>query len=249
MQTQNQIITHMKTQLFSMPRIMVRGMVWISIMILSLANMQTAYAEPQNSEKMIEPSAVMQNVEMNVMYRGYANKYAISVPGIPNDKVMVEAEGATVKKGQTGIWMITPFETSKSVKVTIYADIKGQKKAMSTQRFAVKVLPKPEAWLVVDDHSYRSGDKVPFSALMNEAGKLEAGYGPNDAFNLQLEVISFRAVINGVMMDITGNTFTDAQRERIQKLKKGSTVVITDIRTRTQDGMTIPISPVVFIVE
>ena len=239
----------MKTQLFSMPRIMVRGMAWISIMILSFANMQTAYAEPQNSEKMIEPSAVMQNIEMNVMYRGYANKYAISVPGVANDKVTVEAEGATVKKGLSGIWTIVPFDDARKVKVTIYADIKGQKKIMSTRLFAVKTLPKPEAWLMVDEHSYRSGDKVPFSVLMNEAATLDAGYGPTDAFNLQLEIVSFRTVINGVMIDIQGNTFTDVMRERFQKLKKGSTVVITDIRARTPDGKSLVLSPIVLIVE
>ena len=239
----------MKTQLFSMPRIMVRGMAWISIMILSLANMQTAYAEPQDSEATKVPSAVMQNVEMNVMYREYENKYAIVVPGVENDKVTVTAEGAKVHKLQNGLWGIVPSYSTQNVTVTISAEIKGQQKVIDTQDYAVKVLPKPEAWLIVDDHSYRSGDKVPFSALMNEEGKLEAGYGPNDAFNLQLEVISYRAVINGVIIDIQGNTFTDVMRERFQKLKKGSTVVITDIRARTPDGKSLVLSPIVLIVE
>jgi len=218
-------------------------------MILSFANMQTAYAEPQDSEATKVPSAVMQNVEMNVMYREYENKYAIVVPGVENDKVTVAAEGAKVHKLQNGLWGIVPSYSTQNVTVTISAEIKGQQKVIDTQDYAVKVLPKPEAWLVVDDHSYRSGDKVPFSALMNEAGKLEAGYGPNDAFNLQLEVISYRAVINGVIIDIQGNTFTDVMRERFQKLKKGSTVVITDIRARTPDGKSLVLSPIVLIVE
>ncbi len=238
----------MKTQHFSMPRIMVWGLVWISIMVFSLGNIQTVCAEPQNSGPMIEPSAVMQNIEMNVMYRGYANKYAISVPGISNDKVTVEAEGATVKKG-SGIWIFVPTEDARKVKVTIYADIKGQKKAMSTMLFAVKTLPKLEAWLTVNEHVYRSGDNVPFSALMNESAKLEAGYGPTEAFNLPFEIVSFQVNILGKIIIVNGNMFTDAMRERIQLMKKGHHIILLALKARTPEGATISLSPFTLILE
>ena len=239
----------MKTQHVSMPRVMVRGLVWISIMVLSLCNLQTVCAEPQNTGTMPAPSAVMQNIEMNVMYRGYANKYAISVPGIPNDKVTVEAEGATVQKGQFGVWTIVPSADARKVKVTIYADIKGQKKAMSTQLFAVKTLPKPEAWLTSNESPYRSGDNVPLSSLMHEAAKLEAGYGPTDAFNLSFEIVSFKANLGGVLLAVNGNMFTDAMRERIQQMKKGSNIILMDLRARTPDGKTFALAPIVLTVE
>ena len=120
---------------------------------------------------------------------------------------------------------------------------------MSTKLFAVKTLPKPEAWLTVNEHVYRSGDNVPFSALMNESAKLEAGYGPTEAFNLPFEIVSFQVNIMGKMIIVNGNMFTDAMREQIQLMKKGHHIILLALKARTPEGATISLSPFTLTLE
>lgn len=84
---------------------------------------------------------------------------------------------------------------------------------------------------------------------MHEAAKLEAGYGPTDAFNLSFEIVSFKANLGGVLLAVNGNMFTDAMRERIQQMKKGSNIILMDLRARMPDGRTLVLPPIVLTVQ
>lgn len=77
------------------------------------------------------------NVDLNVMYSNHDNKYSISVPGVPGDKVQVKAEDASVKRRQ-GLWIINPNDNAKAVTVSVLAEINGKMQTMGVYKYRVE---------------------------------------------------------------------------------------------------------------
>lgn len=182
-----------------------------------------------------EPAVTISNTDFNIMYSNYENKFAISVPGVSNDKVKVSVSGAQVKQ-QSGLWVIVPEETSRLVKVTVSAEIDGKMLPMGIRDYRVKRLPAPQAYLSVREREYASGSVIPFSSFMHQSAKLIASYGPDGLLSLPFKITSFTVMINGVMTKCEGNHFSKEVLDRIAKLKAGSMIVITDINAVTPDG-------------
>ncbi|MBQ2189609.1 MAG: gliding motility protein GldM [Paludibacteraceae bacterium] len=189
-----------------------------------------------------EPAVTISNTEMNIMYRGYDNKFSISVPGVSNDKVRVSVSGASAHQ-QGGLWLIKPGD-AKTVTISVSAEIDGKMQSMGSKEYSVRPLPKPSAFLRVGDNSYNGEKAIPRSALMNANAVVGASYGLDSPLNLKFTVSSFKANINGMMSSATGNKFTREQMDRIAKLKPGNAVIITDIRVKGPDGREIGLSPI-----
>lgn len=182
-----------------------------------------------------EPAVTISNTDFNIMYSNYENKFAISVPGVSNDKVKVSVSGAQVKQ-QSGLWVIVPEESVKSVKINVSAEIEGKMLPMGIRDYRVKRLPAPQAYLSVREREYASGSVIPFSSFMHQSAKLIASYGPDGLLSLPFKITSFTVMINGVMTKCEGNHFSKEVLDRIAKLKAGSMIVITDINAVTPDG-------------
>lgn len=195
----------------------------------------------------VEPTVIMTNVDMDVMYRGYDNKFSISVPGVPYNKVQVKATGATVKQ-KNYLWFINPNTDVQSVTVSVSAEINGKMQTMGSQVYRVKNLPVPSAYLSVNDREYASGSNIPPSVLTNPAATLVVSYGPDALLNLPFKVTSFAATIKGTTYSSEGNKFTEAQLEAIRKLKVGETVVISDIQATSPTGAVLRLAPAIYIV-
>ncbi|MBO4453526.1 MAG: hypothetical protein J5761_00545 [Paludibacteraceae bacterium] len=183
----------------------------------------------------------------NIMYRHYDNRYSISVPGIPTGKVSVDAEGASARFN-TGVWLITPDSVAKIVTVTVYADINGQKKTMGIKKFRVLELPPLQAYLQVGKHVYSNNNSVSKSVLLDESATITPSFGPNcPLMPPTCKIESFIANINGQMLQSTGSQLSEFQREQIQSLKKGSRVIITDIRANLPNGELLRLAPLSLI--
>lgn len=189
----------------------------------------------------------MTNVEMNVMYRGYDNKFSISVPGVSNDKVQVKAKGAQVKK-QNRLWLINPNDSVQSVTVFVSAEINGKMQSVGSQVYRVKNLPAPSAYLSVNDREYASGSKIPRAALLNPATSLVVSYGPDALLDLPYKVTSFTATIKGTTYSSEGNKFTEAQSGAIRKLDVYDKIVISDIKVTSPTGAVLRLAPVIYVV-
>ena len=194
-----------------------------------------------------EPTVTMTNVDVNVMYRGYDNKFSISVPRVSNDKVQVKATGATIKQ-KNNLWLINPNTDVQSVTVSVSAEINGKMQSIGSQEYRVKNLPVPSAYLSVNDREYASGSNIPPSVLTNPAATLVVSYGPDALLNLPLKVTSFAATIKGTTYSSNSNKFTEAQLEAISKMKVGETVVISGIKATSPTGAVLHLAPAIYIV-
>ena len=213
---------------------------WIAY--LNPASNQMERLPFESEYSVMAPSVTISNTEMTIMYRGYDNKFSISVPGVTPDKVRVSVNGATARQ-QGGLWFIKPGD-AKSVTISVSAEIDGKMQSMGSQVYDVKPLPKPGASLKVGDNEYNGEKNIPRSALMSAGAFVHASYGKDATLNLKFTVTSFKANINGMLTSATGNKFTREQMDRIGKLKPGNQVVLTDIRAKGPDGKDMILSPV-----
>ena len=190
-----------------------------------------------------EPAVTISNNDLNIMYRGYDNKFSISVPGVSNDKVKVNVSGASIRQ-QGGVWIIKPSDNAKSVTISVSAELDGRMQQMGNKEYRVKALPKPGAYFKSGENEYNGEKAIPRSALLNAGATVIASYGPDGLLDLPFQISGFRANINGVYLESRGNKFTREQLDRLGKLKPGNSVIITDIRAKGPDGKEIRLSPI-----
>ncbi len=213
---------------------------WIAYQNPSTGEMENLPFESEYSVG--EPSVTISNNDLNIMYRGYENKFSISVPGVSNDKVKVSVNGAAVTNSG-GLWIIKPGDAAKSVTISVSAELDGKMQPMGNKEYRVKALPKPGAYFKSGDKEYSDGN-ISRGALLNNAATVIASYGPDGLLDLPFQISSFKVNINGMLTEARGNKFTADQRARLGKLKMGAIVVITDIRAKGPDGKEIRLSPI-----
>ena len=214
---------------------------WISYLNPASGSMeQLAF----NSEYSVgEPAVTISNNDLNIMYRGYDNKFSISVPGVSNDKIKVSVSGAAVHQ-QGGLWIIKPGDGPKSVTISVSAELDGKMQSMGSKEYRIKPLPKPGAYFKSGETEYNGEKNIPRAALINPNATVIASYGPEGLLDLQYQILGFKANINGVYSDAKGNKFTREQLDRISKLKPGNSVIINDIRAKGPDGKEVRLSPI-----
>ena len=193
-----------------------------------------------------EPAVTISNNDLNIMYRGYENKFSISVPGVSNDKVKVSVNGAAVYQ-QSGLWIIKPGENAKSVTISVSAELDGKMQPMGSKEYRVKQLPPPNAYFTIRDKDYATGN-IPASALSNASGVVTASYGPEGLLDLPFKVTRFLVFINGRSSEVKGNKFSQEQLNQINKLKKGGMVILQDIRATGPGGQELKLSPLILTV-
>ena len=213
---------------------------WIAFQNPSTGEMENL---PFSSEYSVgEPAVTISNTDLNIMYRGYDNKFSISVPGVSNDKVRVNVSGASAHQ-QGGLWIIKPGDGAKTVTISVSAELDGRMQPMGSKDYRVKALPKPGAYFRSGEKEYSDGN-ISRGALLNGAATVIASYGPDGLLDLPYHITSFKVNINGVLTEARGNKFTADQRSRLEKLKMGAIVVITDIRAKGPDGKEVRLSPI-----
>ena len=213
---------------------------WIAYQNPSTGEMENL---PFSSEYSVgEPAVTISNNDLNIMYRGYDNKFSISVPGVSNDKIRVSVNGAGIHQ-QGGIWVIKPGDNAKSVTISVSAELDGRMQPMGSKEYRVKALPKPGAYFKSGEKEYSDGN-ISRGALLNTSATVIASYGPDGLLDLPYQITSFKVNINGVLTEARGNKFTRDQLDRLGKLKMGAIVVITDIRAKGPDGKETRLSPI-----
>ena len=204
---------------------------------------QIGYTSPDGATEMLdfesaytvgEPTVTISNTEMNIMYRGFDNKFNISVPGIANEKLRVDVQGAAVSR-KGSLWIIKPGDGSKQVVVSVKADLDGKIQPMGSQTYRVKQLPDPSAFFVAGGKSYREGS-VPKKELTSSESYLEASYGEDGILDLDFQIVSFTLAAGNKLMDSKSGKLTQEQINYIKGMRSGEMLSIMSVRAKGPDG-------------
>jgi gliding motility-associated protein GldM len=190
-----------------------------------------------------EPSLVISPTKMNVFYYGIDNPVAISIPGIPEDKLRPSIpNGATINKVASG-YEVKPSIRGGTVTVMVSAEIDGKQKSMGSMVFRVKTIPEPKAKVMGS-----SSGTIERAILMNALGvsaELE-----DFVFDLKFRITKYTVTttVGGMTKEINkkGNEFDKEIKDLIKGLKTGSKLIIEDIEAVGPDGVAKTLSPIVF---
>lgn len=193
-----------------------------------------------------EPALVVSPTKMNVFYRGLDNPVEISVPGIPQDKLVVNISGDGHKIERKGNEFVVRPGAGKDAKISVVATMSdGSKQNMGEKSFRVKPIPDP----VPSIQSKRPSDSSIALGDLKAASGIKAEMESFD-FEVQVAVQSFTMlnVKNGIVTDInaTGNKLTSEMTQVIGKLAKGNQIFFQNILVKMPDGSTRKLSNLAF---
>lgn len=182
------------------------------------------------------PSATISNVDLNVMYEDYDNKFSVSVPGVAPNKVRVSLTNATCTQ-ENGLYVVKVKKGSKEVTMETFAEIDGKQQLMSTQKFSVKPLKKSSSFFTYNGQDYDDENPVKKDYLLNSNGYVRAGYPSDEVLQMDFEVRSFAILFpNQKIVSSKGNHFSPEQIKEIRNVKAGQTITIRNILTRSKTG-------------
>lgn len=188
------------------------------------------------------PSAVVSPTAMNVLYVGPENPLAISVPGIPDDRVVPSITGGnTLRKTGDGQYIASMSKSSpRDVKVNVQARMDdGSMKNMGVIDFRVKRLPRP----YVRFRDIESSGKLNKADICN--GYFTAEYDKNFVFDLPLTVESWTLIVsrNGGQISEKngrGRMFNPAFCDLINSMRPGDFAYFEDVVVKDVNGDLLP---------
>jgi gliding motility-associated protein GldM len=198
-----------------------------------------------NSEYSVDvANVVVSPTAMNIMYAGIANPIDISVPGIGSDKLKIKVINGTYStekvknpKGEyfRGNWAVNPEAPNKNVQILVSADVNGKTTSYPPIEFRVKKLPDPVAQL-----GGKTTGTIDKSTLMAQRG-ITATL-PDADFYILYNITGFSVFYTDNMGDHSepceGWQFTETQKTVLNRLTRGRTLFITNIKAIGPDKIT-----------
>lgn len=168
--------------------------------------------------KIMKPSGAISLPELNVLYRGYANKVSAVASGF--DQTNLSASGASLSKSGE-FWIASPGK-GKEATLTVSGknSVTGKSQQLLAQKFRVMNLPDPELYW----GAAKSGQKGSRSET-----KLIAKYPPEIPLNATFKIINWECTIPGAPgapPKGPGNIISAAS-SLIRQAKPGMTVSFT----------------------
>ena len=192
------------------------------------------YLPFESSYSVGEPTVTISNTEMNIMYRGFDNKFDISVPGISSDKLKVDVQGAALSR-KGSLWIIKPGENANQVVVNVKAELDGKVQSMGSRTYKVKTLPKPSAFFVTGGVSADQGALAKKQIVASDA-MIEASYGEDGILDLDFKIRTFTLRAGGKLLESKSGKLTDEQKKLIGTLRSGEDVIFNSIHAIGPDG-------------
>jgi len=182
-------------------------------------------------------SATISADKMNVVYRGVQNPMTISFAGVPGNKV--SASGAGLRKaGKTGKYVMVPT-SGKQVTINVSATLDDGSKASDKKTFRIKDIPAPVGQIAGKDGAF----KLPRNNV--QIGKIAAVLKDFD-FDLPLRVTGFKFKVPGQpSVTVQGNRLNGAAKNALRKAKRGASVQIFDIKSKSSGPKIKPAAPII----
>ncbi len=197
----------------------------------------------KSTYQVAEASLVVSPTKMNVFYSGLDNPVDISVPGVADNNISVSLSRGTIRRVSGSSYIVQPGRAGKpDIVVNVVAEIDGVKRRMPPKPFRVKNVPDPVAQV-----AGRERGDIPKSELVAQAG-IFAVMKDFD-FELTFKITGFKVSINDKGYTVeeisSSNRITDAQRQLLNRLRRGDQVVFQDIKAVGPEGNTRPLPPVI----
>jgi gliding motility-associated protein GldM len=193
----------------------------------------------------VEPSATVAPVLMNVLYAGIANDIRIAVPGVASQNVSAGISNGTLTAKGNDIWTANPRFGSDAV-ITVMAKMSdGRTQEMAKMSFRVRQLPPPTPYLNITDPEgnkvrYKGGRPLSRNALI-AVDALSAAIDDgilDQAFTvLRFELVRFDGMGMRQTTMSSGANFTAQQKDAIRSTQRGQTLLISSIVVKGPDGI------------
>jgi len=193
-----------------------------------------------------QPSVTMSATKMNVFYRGLENPFDVGGGGIPKENLEVTmTNGKVIKKGNA--YVIEPTnldEQGRRTKVTVYANIGGERRPVGSSEWRVKPVPDPVAQV-----AGRSGGDIRKEELIIQQGVLAVL--EDFDFDFEYTVTQFTIETTGAggytnRYQSESNRFTQDQLNELKRLNPQSWVHITNIKAVGENGESRNLDPIYF---
>ncbi|MCL2327507.1 MAG: hypothetical protein FWC39_03220 [Bacteroidetes bacterium] len=172
---------------------------------------------------------VVSPTKMNVFYIGVDNPVAISVPGVPADKItafLTPAGAGSITKAAGGNYIVRVTQPGR-VNIAVTADFNGNKRSMGQEEFRVKQVPNPVAMVLNQE-----GGQIDKARLL-AATTVDAKMKDFD-FDLSFTVQSFNMSVKiGIYTEelaAPSNRITQPMKQKLQQVTKGSKVYFENIK-------------------
>lgn len=176
------------------------------------------------------PSAIVSPTKMNVFYAGVENPVAISVPGVPTEKIRPSITTGTLRPGKVkGEYIVNVPSSAINTRCRINVAAETgtrQTKPMGAVEFRIKKIPNPVAMV--------AGKK---DGPISKQAIIAAGYVlavmENFDFELNFRVVSFTMTINikGDLVEkrTTGGRISDEMSRALSGAGRGQKVYFEDV--------------------
>jgi gliding motility-associated protein GldM len=194
----------------------------------------------------IEPSATIAPVLMNMLYAGIDNDIRIAVPGVAGQNVSATISNGTLTQKGNGIWVAKPRLGSDAV-ITVTAKMGGSSQAlkMGERSFRVRALPDPAPYLNITNPDgnksrYKGGTPIAKNALvavdaLNAA--IDDGILDQPFTVVRFDLVKFDALGLQMTTPSNGANFTQQQKDDvIRGAQRGQTLLIRGIVVRSPAG-------------
>jgi gliding motility-associated protein GldM len=192
----------------------------------------------------VEPSATVAPVLMNVLYAGIENEIRIAVPGIASQNISATMTNGSLSRKNDDIWVAKPSAVGTDAVVSVVAKMTdGHSLEMAKSPFRVRALPNPSPYLTIPDPN---GTPMKFDggrqakAALNNVTELFAAIDDgllNIRFTvLRFETVYFDSMGNSIREPSEGAHFSARQKDMIRQLTRGQTLLIRGVVARGPDG-------------
>lgn len=182
-------------------------------------------------------SATISADKMNVVYRGVTNPMTISFAGVPDNKVNATGSGLS-KAGGAGKYKMVPT-SGREVTINVSATLDDGSKASDKKTFRIKDIPAPFGEILGKQGSC----KLPRKNV--EIARVKAVLNDFD-FELALTVTEFKFKVPGQpSVTVRGNKLNGQAKGALRKAKRGATVQIFDIKSKSSGPRIKPAAPII----
>lgn len=165
--------------------------------------------------------------KMNVVYRDLPNPITVSVAGVTSNNLSVSAPG--LSSLGNGKYNLTPSSGTEVI-VRVKAELEGGTTINDQKVFRIKEIPRPQGQIAGVSDGFLNKRDIITSRVLAEFSDF--------VYDLDVNVTGFVVNIDGkAPIPVTGSRMNEDARAAINSSKRGSKVVINQIKTRLSGGL------------
>lgn len=172
------------------------------------------------------PTAALESPELNVLYRGYANRIIPAVSDKENRTVILSGNGVELKKQEGQDYYIA--KPGRDRIVTISISLIDEKDTILVKEVEYRVHNLPDPYLYLG--TSREGQNADVNAT-----KLFAKYPPEIPLNAKYRVMKWTITINEETISGKGDNMSSASE--VLKAAPNGTEVIAEVTVQGPDGI------------